>query len=153
MPAKACGKRNVSLRCQCLIDSLAPGKSRTGNHQLPPQIHLREEKKMLVQGSSSSVSGKPEACTYRWGRRRHASGFNPGSVTFVGKREPGISQIFDFPASEGMTEKFIVPSFSARRVRRQPLSFRVLRRKILRASGLSMMGNGVFKNDRAKEIA
>ena len=26
----------------------------------------------------------------RWTRRRHASDFNPGSVTFVGKREPGI---------------------------------------------------------------
>ena len=39
---------------------------------------------------SSSVSGKTEACMHRWGRRRHASGFNPGFVTFVGKREPVI---------------------------------------------------------------
>ena len=84
MPARTCGRRNISLRYQLVEDSLAPGKSRTGNHQLHPQIHLQNGLKMLDQGSSSSVSGKPEACTHRWGRRRHASGFNPGSVTFVG---------------------------------------------------------------------
>jgi hypothetical protein len=52
-----------------------------------------------------------------------------------------------------MTKKFILPPLSARRVRRQAMLFEVLGRKILRASVLSMMGNGVFKNDRAKEIA
>jgi hypothetical protein len=81
MSTKSCGRRNISLRYQLVEVSLAPGKSRTGNHQLPFQIQFREEKKMLVQGSSSSVSGKPEACTHRWERRRHASGFNPGFVT------------------------------------------------------------------------
>jgi len=84
MPVRTCGRRNYSPRFQLVEDSLAPGKSRTGNHQLAPQIRHREDKKMLNQGSSSSVSGKPEACTHRWGRRRHASGFNPGFVTFVG---------------------------------------------------------------------
>jgi hypothetical protein len=90
MPAKACGRRTISPRYQLVEASLVPGKSRTGYHQLPPQIHIREEKKMLVQGSSSSDSGKPEACTRRWERSVHASGFNPGFVTFVGTQEPGI---------------------------------------------------------------
>jgi hypothetical protein len=90
MPARTCGRRNISPRCQFLDDSLAPGKSRTGNHQLPLQIHTRKDSEMLNQGSSSSVSGKTEACWHRWGRRRHASVFKPGFVTFVGKRESGI---------------------------------------------------------------
>jgi hypothetical protein len=91
MPARSCGRRNCSPRLKYVIDSLVPGKSRTGNHQLPPQIYFREEKKMLVQGSSSSGSGK---------NPRHAgidgNGvvmpriLNPGFVTFVGKREPTI---------------------------------------------------------------
>jgi hypothetical protein len=84
MPARSCGRRNCSPRFQLVEVSLAPGKSRTGNHQLPPQIQHRENKKMLIQGSSSSVSGKPEACTHRWGRRRHASGFESGVGDFRG---------------------------------------------------------------------
>ena len=84
MPARSCGRRNCSPRYWLVEDSLAPGKSRTRNHQLLPQIHFREDKKMLAQGSSSSDSGKSEACTHRWGRRRHASDFNPGFVTLVG---------------------------------------------------------------------
>jgi len=84
MPARTCGRRNVSLRYQFLIDSLAPGKPRMGNHQLPSQIRHQNDFKMLEKGSSSSVSGKTEACPVRWGRRRHASFFKPGSVTFVG---------------------------------------------------------------------
>jgi hypothetical protein len=84
MPARTCGGRNVSLRCQFLIDSLAPGKSRTGNHQLLPQIHSREEKKMLHQATSFVVSGKTRGMLASWELTVHASGFNPGSVTFVG---------------------------------------------------------------------
>jgi len=86
MPARSCGRRNISPRFQLVEASLAPGKSRTGNHQLPPQIHHQYALKMLNKGSSSSVSGKPEACTHRWERRRHASDLNPGFVTFVGMR-------------------------------------------------------------------
>jgi hypothetical protein len=84
MPARTCGRRNVSLGCQLLIDSLAPGKSRTGNHQLPLQIHSREEKKMFFKAVLRPSAGISEACRYRWGRRRHASDSNPGYVTFVG---------------------------------------------------------------------
>jgi hypothetical protein len=69
---------------------LAPGKSRTGNHQLPPQIRIREDMKMLLKAVLRPSAGKTEACQVRWGRRRHASVFKPGFVTFVGKREPGI---------------------------------------------------------------
>ena len=85
MPARTCGRRNVSLRCQFLMDSLEPGNSRMGNHHMHSQIRFREEKKMLVQGSSSSVVGKTEACWRRLGTAFvHASVFKPGSVTFVG---------------------------------------------------------------------
>ena len=90
MPARTCGRRNISPHCQILIDSLAPGKSRTGNHQLHPKIHLREDKKMLFRAVLRQSAGKSEACRHRWGRRRHASDFNPGFVTFVGKREPRV---------------------------------------------------------------
>ena len=91
MPARSCGRRNVSQRFRLVEDSLAPGNSRTGNHQLPPQIHHQNALKMLNQGSSSAVSGK---------NPRHAgidgNGvdmpriFNPGFVTFVGERESRI---------------------------------------------------------------
>jgi len=84
MPARTCGRRNCSPRYQLLMDSLAPGKSRTGNHQLPLQIHHREEKKMLFKAVLRQSAGKTEACPVRWGRRRHASVFKPGFVTFVG---------------------------------------------------------------------
>ena len=90
MPIRACGERNVSLRCQFLIDSLAPGKSRTGNHQLLPQIHSREQQKMLNQATSFVVSGKNRGMLPSWELTVHASVFKPGSVTFVGKREPGM---------------------------------------------------------------
>jgi len=84
MPAKACGRKNISPCCQFLIDSLAPGKSRTGNHQLLPQIHPREEKKMLHQATSFVVSGKNRGMLPSWELTVHASVFKPGFVTFVG---------------------------------------------------------------------
>jgi hypothetical protein len=90
MPARTCGKRNISPRCQFLIDSLAPGTSRTGNHQLPLQIHLREVKKMLNQATSFVVSRENRGMLPSWELTVHASVFKPGFVTFVGKREPGI---------------------------------------------------------------
>ena len=93
MPARTCDGRNISPRYQLLMDSLAPGNSRTGNHQLPPQIHIRENTKMLFKAVLRPSAGKSEACRYRWGRRRHASVFKPGFVTFVGKREPGVWSI------------------------------------------------------------
>ena len=90
MPARTCGRRNTSPRYQLLMDSLAPGKSRTGYHQLHFKIHLREDKKMLFRAVLRPSARKSEACRHRWGRRRHASVFKPGFVTFVGKREPGM---------------------------------------------------------------
>jgi hypothetical protein len=91
MPAKTCGGGNCSPRYQFLIDSLAPGKTRMGNHQLPPQIHLREAKKMLEQGISEISLRTDGGMTASWEFvGRHASFFKTGSVTFVGKREPGI---------------------------------------------------------------
>jgi len=90
MAARACGRGNCSPRCQLLMDSLAPGESRTGNHHLHPQIRFREEKMMLFKAVLRQSAEKPEACRYRWGLRRHASVFKPGFVTFVGKRECGV---------------------------------------------------------------
>jgi len=85
MPARTCGRRNISLRCQLLMDSLAPGKSRTGNHHQPSQIRPQKDFEMLFQGSSSSAVGKTEACWCRLGTASvHASVFKPGFVTFVG---------------------------------------------------------------------
>jgi hypothetical protein len=107
MPARTCGRRNISLRCQLLIDSLAPGKSRTGNHQLPPEIHLREQKKMLYMAVLRQSAGKSEACRYRWGRRRHASDFNPGFVTFVGKRDTGVWWIEHFRCNNAVEKMFL----------------------------------------------
>jgi len=56
-----------------------------GNLQLPPQIQHQNVLNMLVYGSSGKFSGMVEAS---WpsgsSSRRHASGFNPGFVTFVG---------------------------------------------------------------------
>ena len=82
MPARTCGRRNVAQRFMFLIDSLAPRNSRTGNHQIHLQIQFQKDIEMLNQGSSSSDSGKTEACPVRWGRRRHASGFQPGVRDF-----------------------------------------------------------------------
>ena len=84
MPAKTCGRRNISTRYQLLEDSLAPGTSRMGNHLRPPQIHFREKQKMLHQSTSFVVSGKTRGMLASWELTVHASGFNPGSVTFVG---------------------------------------------------------------------
>ena len=81
MPARKCGRKNISPCYKLLIDSLAPGKSRTGNHQLLPQIRSRDNKKMLFKAVLRPSAGKSEACRHRWGRRRHASDFNPGFVT------------------------------------------------------------------------
>jgi len=81
MPARTCGRKNCSPRCQLLMDSLAPGNIRTGNHQLPLEIHLREQKKMLLKAVLRPSAGKSEACRNRWERRRHASVFKPGFVT------------------------------------------------------------------------
>jgi len=90
MPARTCGRRNISPRYQFLIDSLAPRNSRTGSPQLPPQIHLREAKKMLHQ-DISEAQRTDGGMTAEWEfARRHASDFNPGSVTFVGQREARI---------------------------------------------------------------
>jgi len=45
---------------------------------------------MLIQSTSSVVSGKNRGMLPSWELTVHASVFKPGSVTFVGKREPGI---------------------------------------------------------------
>jgi hypothetical protein len=55
-----------------------------GKSPTAPSNPLREEKKMLFKAVLRQSAGKSEACRYRWGRRRHASDFNPGFVTFVG---------------------------------------------------------------------
>ena len=87
MPEKTCGKRNVSPRFKLGEDSLAPGKSRTGNLQLPLQILPRNIFEMLVHGSSEEAQRIVEASRPSGSSsRRHASGFNPGFVTFVGMR-------------------------------------------------------------------
>ena len=52
MPEKTCGRKYCSPRLKLGEDSLASGKSRTGNHQLPPQIHHQNVLKMLIQGIS-----------------------------------------------------------------------------------------------------
>ena len=83
MPANACGRWNVSPRCQFLIDSLAPGKSRTGRPLLPLQIHLRETRKMLEHGISGAQ--RPGGgMLASWELTVHASELIPGSVTFRG---------------------------------------------------------------------
>ena len=90
MLARTCGKRNVTPRYMFLIDSLETRTSRTGNHQLLSQIHIREAKKMLEQGNSrAQLTGG--GMTESWSSsNRHASDLNPGFVTFVGKRERGV---------------------------------------------------------------
>ena len=86
MPTRTCGRRNISPRFQLVEDSLAPGKSRMGNLQLPPQIHLREDKKMLHQ-DISEVQRTGGGMMAEWEYNRHASELIPGSVTFVGDRD------------------------------------------------------------------
>ena len=55
-----------------------------GNLQLPPQIHHQNVLKMLIQGIFG-VQRNGGGMTAEWEyARRHASDFNPGSVTFVG---------------------------------------------------------------------
>ena len=62
-----------------------PLKTRDGLNHLLPQIRRQNMLKMLVYGISGKFSGMVEAS---WpsgsSSRRHASGFNPGFVTFVG---------------------------------------------------------------------
>ncbi len=85
MPARTCGKRNVTPRYMFLIDSLGTRTTRTGNHQLLSQIHIREAKKMLEQGKSRAQltgGGMKESWS---SSNRHASYFNTGLVTFVGR--------------------------------------------------------------------
>jgi len=76
MPARTCGRRNISPRCQLLMDSLAPGKSRPGNRQLPPEIHLREQKKMLFKAVLRQSAGKTEVRDFR----REAGAWNVVAV-------------------------------------------------------------------------
>ena len=55
-----------------------------GNHQLPPQIHHQNVLKMLIQGiSEAQRTGGGMLSSWEF-FNRHASDFNPGSVTFVG---------------------------------------------------------------------
>jgi len=85
MPEKTCGRKYCSPRLKLGEDSLAPGKSRTGNHQLPLQILPRNMFEMLVHGSSGKFSEMVEASWPSGStKNRHASDFSPGSVTFVG---------------------------------------------------------------------
>jgi hypothetical protein len=85
MPARTCGGRNSSLRYQFLMDSLAAGNSRTGNHQMPSQIRHQKDFEMLNQGSSSSVGGKnPRHARIDGNGVDMPRIFNPGFVTFVG---------------------------------------------------------------------
>jgi len=83
MSARTCGRMNISSRFKPIEASLTPGKSRTVDHLHPLQIHNQNQKNML-QGYSELVQrtggGMMAACEYN----RHASDFNPGSVTFVG---------------------------------------------------------------------
>ena len=66
-------------------DSLAPRKTRTGSPLLTLQIHIQNKKNMLHDDNSEeaqrTAGGIIAACEYN----RHASDFNPGSVTFVGR--------------------------------------------------------------------
>ena len=55
MPEKTCGRKYCSPRLKLGEDSLAPGKSRTGNLQLPLQIIPRNIFEMLVHGSSEEA--------------------------------------------------------------------------------------------------
>jgi len=68
-----------------------PLKTRAGlNHHLP-QIRRQNMLNMLVYGISGKFSGMLEASRPSGStKNRHASDFSPGSVTFVGDREPGI---------------------------------------------------------------
>ena len=84
MPAKTCGRRNISPRYWLVEASLAPGKTRMGNLQLPPQIHDWDTKNMLVN-RISWVQRNGGGILAEWERQTvHASYFNTGSVTFVG---------------------------------------------------------------------
>ena len=55
MPEKTCGRKYCSPRFKLGEDSLAPGKSRTGNLHLPLQILPRNMFEMLVHGSSEEA--------------------------------------------------------------------------------------------------
>ena len=81
MPEKTCGRKYCSPRLKLGEDSLAPGKSRTGNLQLPLQILPRNMLDMLVTGNSEVQrlveASRPSGSS----SRRHASEFIPGFVT------------------------------------------------------------------------
>ena len=90
MPTRTCGRRNCSPRYQLVEDSLAPGKSRMGNHLRPLQIHTQNKMNMLCHGIfGTQRTGGGMLSSWEF-FNRHASDFNPGFVTFVGEREPGI---------------------------------------------------------------
>ncbi len=84
MPEKTCGRKYCSPRFKLVEASLAPGKSRTGNHLRPLQIHTQNKTNMLhmpfpifsVPVEASRPSGSVTTV--------HASEFIPGFVTFVG---------------------------------------------------------------------
>jgi hypothetical protein len=85
MPARTCGRRNVSLRFRLVKDSLAPRKTRTGSHLRLLQILPRDTNNMLCQGISELVRRTGGGILAEWEHARcHASDFNPGFVTFVG---------------------------------------------------------------------
>jgi hypothetical protein len=90
MPARTCGRRNCSPRYQLFNGFFGAWEITHGKPPTAPSNPHSRRQEDAFQGSYSSVSGKTEACWHRWGRRRHASVFKPGFVTFVGKREPGI---------------------------------------------------------------
>ena len=93
MPARTCGRRNVSLRYQFLMDSLAPRKSRMGSHQLPLQIHLRDDEKMLEQGISSAVIGEIRGMSASMGTASTCLGFQTGVRDF--RRDAGSWSVVD----------------------------------------------------------
>ena len=85
MPEKTCGRKYCTPRFKLGEDSLAPGKSRTGNLQLPPLILPRNMLDMLDHGKSEEAQQLVEASGPSGSSfRRHASYFNTGFVTFVG---------------------------------------------------------------------
>jgi hypothetical protein len=91
MPARTCGRRNVSLRYWLVEASLVPGKSRTGTYLLSLQIHPQDMLNMLCQGISELVRRTGGGIMAEWEHARsHASDFNPGFVTFVVEQEPRI---------------------------------------------------------------
>jgi len=73
----------------CKIESpQMPLKTRDGLHHHHPQIRRQDRLNMLVYAISGKFSGMVEASRPSGSSsRRHASGFNPGFVTFVVERK------------------------------------------------------------------